>query len=432
MQMNDMVIISVDDHIIEPPDVFANHVPAKWRDKAPAMAKNAKGVDAWRYEGTFRASFALNAVAGRPKDELGFEPESYDQIRPGCWQVDARIGDMNVNGVAASLCFGTFPGFSGETFFRASDKEAALVMLKAYNDWHIDEWCAAYPGRFIPLSLIPLWDPALAAEELARVAKKGVTTFAFPPIPSDLGLPSIHDKAWYPLWSAAETNGLTPCIHIGMGGGSVHTSLDSPVDSMLTKVGLCSFTVASEWLWSRTLRDFKTMKIVLSEGSIGWIPYFLERADLVMKNHGPWTRQDHHFNGRLPSEVFRERFFSCFIEDKVGLQMRDVIGIDTITFENDYPHADVTWPHSPEQLWSDLQETGCSPEDIDKITHLNAQRALNYDVVDRLGGRSKCDVGALRALAREVDLTIRHNVGGKPPHISDDYFSAKDMMAQLA
>lgn len=432
MQMNDMVIVSVDDHIIEPPEVFVRHVPAKWKDSAPRMTKNAAGLDAWLYEGKLMASFALNAVVGRPREELGFEPSSYDQIRKGCWQVDARIDDMNVNGVLASLCFGTLPGFAGETFLRAQDKDAALACLKAYNDWHVDEWAAAYPGRFIPLGLIPLWDVHLAVEELRRLEKKGVRCFTFPPILTVLGLPSIHDRYWYPLWQCVVDLGLVPCIHItGGAAGAESLSLDSPIDAMLTKVSLSAFSAASEWVWSPTLRHFKDLKLVLSEGGIGWVPHFLERLDRVMENHGPWTRQN--FGGMRPSDLFRERFTNCFIVDQAGLRDRHLIGIDTITFENDYPHADVTWPRSPEQLWRDFTDAGCNDEEIDKITHRNAMRSLRYDPIAKLGGdRAAYSVGALRAKATQVDVSVRRGAGGIPVLSSRGYVSAEDVQRQAA
>ncbi|MGE0383287.1 MAG: amidohydrolase family protein [Gammaproteobacteria bacterium] len=412
MQMNDMVIVSVDDHIIEPPGIFDRTLPARWQDRAPRFVDSHGSEGAyWTFEGTRVTNFALNAVAGRPREELGFEPDSYDQIRKGCWEVNARVDDMNVNGVLSALCFGSFTGFAGEIWTRAQDKELSLACLKAYNDWHIDEWCGAHPGRFIPLAQLPMWDPNLCAEEVRRVARKGATAVTFIGLPQQLGLPSVHTQAWDPLFAACQEENVAMCLHIG---AAPLASLDSPVDSYLSQVGISSFMTASEWLWSHSVRRFPNMKIVLSEGGIGWIPYFLERADQVFENHGPWTRNT-DFGGVKPSEYFRKRFFSCFIVDRTGLKHRHEVGIDTITFENDYPHADITWPKSPEQLWADFQAAGCTDEEIEKITHLTAMRALNVDPIARLGGRANCTVGALRAKATHVDLTELRNVGGIPP-----------------
>src|SRR6185369_14670640 len=103
----DMVIASVDDHIVEPPDLLNKHIPAKWRSHAPKIEKATDGSDVWVFEGRPHPNFALNAVAGRPREELGFEPSSYAQIRSGCYDPKARVDDMSVNGVMSALCFGS-------------------------------------------------------------------------------------------------------------------------------------------------------------------------------------------------------------------------------------------------------------------------------------------------------------------------------------
>ena len=124
---------------------------------------------------------------------------SYSQIRKGTYDIHERVRDMNVNGVLGSMCFPSFPQFCGQLFSRAQDKELGYVMLQAYNDWHIDEWCGSYPGRFIPLSLPPIWDPELMAKEVARVAAKGCHAVTFSEDPSKLGWPSLHSEHWDPF-----------------------------------------------------------------------------------------------------------------------------------------------------------------------------------------------------------------------------------------
>ena len=129
------------------------------------------------FEGQQIPNVGLNAVAGRPPEEYGVEPTALSQLRPGCYDVDARIGDMNANGVLGSLCFPTVPGFVGELFGRqaaAGESELAIAMLRAYNDWHIDDWCGKHPGRFIPLAIPPIWDPEEMAREVRRVAAQGL------------------------------------------------------------------------------------------------------------------------------------------------------------------------------------------------------------------------------------------------------------------
>jgi len=187
MQMNDMILVSVDDHVCEPPNMWERHVSPKWKDRAPRFVTKEDGTNLWVFEGQQIPNVGLNAVAGRPPEEYGVEPTALSQLRPGCYDVDARIGDMNVNGVLGSLCFPTVPGFVGELFGRqaaAGDTELAITMLRAYNDWHIDDWCGRHPGRFIPLAIPSIWDPEEMAREVRRVAGKGCHAITFADNPS--------------------------------------------------------------------------------------------------------------------------------------------------------------------------------------------------------------------------------------------------------
>src|SRR6476619_4348665 len=153
MNIEDMVLVSVDDHVVEPPDLFEGHLPDKYKDLAPKFITRDDGTDAWVYEGQELSNVALNAVAGRPKEEYGIEPTAFDQLRPGCYDPVARIKDMKAAGLLASLCFPTFPGFSGRQFAIVEDKDFALSLVQSYNDWHIDAWCGSSPGRYIPMAI---------------------------------------------------------------------------------------------------------------------------------------------------------------------------------------------------------------------------------------------------------------------------------------
>ena len=150
MNTDDMILISIDDHVVEPPDMFRGHLPARYMDQAPHIVHNEEGKDQWVYEDQEMAMVGLNAVVSWPKEQWGFNPTAHAEMRPGAYNIHERIRDMNRNGVLASMCFPSMAGFSGRTFQEAKDKDLALVMLKAYNDWHIDEWCGAYPGTVHP------------------------------------------------------------------------------------------------------------------------------------------------------------------------------------------------------------------------------------------------------------------------------------------
>jgi predicted TIM-barrel fold metal-dependent hydrolase len=407
MNVDDLVLVSVDDHVVEPPNMFDAHLPARYKDVAPRVVRKADGTDVWVYEGQELPNIGLNAVAGRPPEEFGIEPTSFDEMRPGCYDIDARIDDMNANGVLGSMCFPSFPQFCGQLFARTKDKDVGLAMLRAYNDWHVDEWCGAHPGRFIPLSLPPLWDPELMADEVRRMAAKGCHAVTFSENPEKLGYASLHSDHWDPFWTACSDEGTVVCLHIGSSSQLVITSVEAPIDVMITLQPINIVQAASDLLWSRVLRTFPALKIALSEGGIGWIPYFLERADYVYQHHKAWTGQD--FGDQLPSQLFRERMITCFIDDAVGLENRHHIGVDHITWECDYPHSDSTWPHSPERLGKAIVDI---PDDeIDKITHRNAMRDFVYDPF-AVRPKEACTVAALRAEAKDVD--VRERSSGKP------------------
>ncbi len=430
MQLGDMILVSVDDHVVEPPDLFAHHLTEVWKPRAPRVVRKKDGSDVWFFEGQQLPNLGLHAAAGRPREEYGVEPTSFDQLRPGTWNVHERIRDMNANGVLASLCFPSFPGLCGALWARTRDKGVSLKMLRAYNDWHIDEWSGAYPGRFIPLALPPLWDPKGMAEEVRRVALKGCHALSFSENPEKLeklGLPSLHSEHWDPFWSACCDEGAVVCIHVGSGAGMTFTSMDAPVDVMLTLQPAQLMTCAADLLWSRVLRKFPRLRIALAEGGIGWIPYLLERADDVYERHRAWTRQD--FGAKRPSEVFREQFVTCFGDDPVGIANRHAVGLDTISWGCNYPRADTTWPKSPERLAAQL--AGVPDAEVDQITHGNALRHFRLDPFAHVP-KERCRVGALRALARDVDLSVTSK-GGKPPAPTRDRpVTSQDVTRQLA
>jgi predicted TIM-barrel fold metal-dependent hydrolase len=405
MEMNDMVLVSVDDHVVEPPHLFEGRLPAKYADLAPKFITRDDGTNAWVYEDQEIGNVALNAVAGRPKEEYGMEPTSFAELRAGCYDIDARVKDMDANGVLGSLCFPSFPQFCGQLFARTHDKDVALAMIQAYNDWHIDEWCGTHPGRFIPCALPAIWDPEIMAAEVRRTAAKGCHAITFSENPSKLGWPSIHSDHWDPFWQACSDEQVVVCLHIGSSSSLVITSPDAPIDCLITLTPMNIVQAAADLVWSQLFRKFPDLKVALSEGGIGWIPYFKERIDYQYRQHHFWTGQD--FGDRLPSEVFDEHVLTCFIDDRFGVRNRQALNMDHVMWECDYPHSDSTWPFAPEQLWEHFEGIDISDNDIDRMTHLNAMRHFSFDPFSKLGGRESCTVGALRAKAAGHDVAIK-------------------------
>jgi predicted TIM-barrel fold metal-dependent hydrolase len=402
VNVEDLVLVSVDDHIIEPREMFDAHIPERFRDRAPRVLTDDDGSEYWLFEDERAAYMGLNAVAGCPPEEYGLNPTRYDQMRKGCFDVDERVRDMNANGVLASLNFPTFPHFCGQLFARQHDKDLSLAVVRAYNDWHIDEWCGAHPGRFIPCGITPYWDPNLMAEEVRRVAEKDCHAVTFSENPEKLGHPSLHSDHWDPFWSACQESETVVCLHIGSSSSLLLTASDAPADVMISITPMNSFLALNDLMWTSIFKKFPRIKIAMSEGGIGWIPYALERMDYVYEHHHSWTGAD--FGGRRPSDVYRDHIVTCFIDDASGLELRHRVGIDSITWECDYPHSDSTWPHSPELLWKSL--SGIPDDEVDKMTHLNAMRVFTFDPF-AARARERCTVGALRSEAADVDISVR-------------------------
>ena len=256
MHADDLIMVSVDDHLVEPPGLFEGRLPTKFQDRAPRVQRLPDGSDVWEFNGHVIPNIGLNAVAGRPREEYGIEPTAFDEMRPGCFDVHERIKDMNAGGVLGSMNFPSFPGFSARLFAACRDKDLALAVLRAYNDWHIDEWCGSYPGRFIPMALPVLWDPELCAEEMRRVAAKGCHSLTFTENPAALGYPSFHDAWWDPLWTSLCDEQFVLSIHLGSSGQLAVTAPDAPVDVMITLQPMNICSAAADLLWSRVIKAF--------------------------------------------------------------------------------------------------------------------------------------------------------------------------------
>jgi predicted TIM-barrel fold metal-dependent hydrolase len=402
VDVEDLIMVSVDDHVVEPANLFDGRLPAKYQDLAPRFITRDDGTNAWVYEGAEIGNVALNAVAGRPPEEYGIEPTALDELRPGTYDIHERVKDMDANGLLGSLCFPSFPQFCGQLFARTADKDVALAMVRAYNDWHIDEWCGSYPGRFIPCSLPAIWDPETLAAEVRRTAAKGCHAVTFSENPNKLGWPSFHSDHWDPFWKACSDENVVVCMHIGSSSEITITAPDAPFDVIITLTPMNIVKAAADLIWSPVLRKFPHLKVALSEGGIGWIPYFLERIDYNYQKHRAWTGQD--FGDKLPSQVFNDHVITCFIDDHFGMASRSYLDMDNVCWECDYPHSDSTWPTAPEQFMK--QMAGVDRSDLDRVSHLNAMRHFSYDPFSVIP-KEEATVGALRRRAVGHDVSIQ-------------------------
>ncbi|MBW2496272.1 MAG: amidohydrolase [Deltaproteobacteria bacterium] len=387
-------IISVDDHVVEPPDLWTSRLPARYRDRGPRIERergrlagptgmqwtpDAKGewADIWYYDDLVSPFSRLSAAVGL--GDLAFGTTTFDEIRPGCWKQKERLEDMDANHVDVSICFpNTLPRFCGQTFMEREDKDLSLLCVQAYNDWMIDEWCAGEGhGRLIPLAIIPLWDVDLAVEEIHRAAKKGCHAVAFSENPHPLGLPSVHSGYWEPFFAACEETETVVCMHIGSSSRMPMTTPDAPfiVSSTLTFQNAMGSLI--DFVFSGILERFPDLTIAYSEGQVGWMPYVLERMDKLW--HG---RVDSSFGSSLahpPTSYLRDRVLGCIFDDETGLANRDRIGMERITFEIDYPHADSTFPDTKKVATEICKKAGLDEAEIYALLRGNAIRAFGLE-----------------------------------------------------
>ncbi|MDZ7675408.1 MAG: amidohydrolase family protein [Acidimicrobiales bacterium] len=389
--------ISVDDHLIEPERLWQERVPEKYKDIAPKIVRDGD-QEFWTYEDREIVTSGLNAVVGKSKEEFSPEPISYDDMREGCYEPAARVADMNDGFVLSSLMFPSFPRYCGQVFHEAKDKELAHLCVQAWNDFILEECNDAFPGRFIPMMLIPLWDPTAAAAEIERTAAKGGKCIAFSENPTKLGLPSIHTDYWDPVFQACQDTGYPINMHVGSSSNLIRTSDDMPTLAFMAYSAAANQAgTLLDWLFSGNFETYPDLKIALSEGSIGWIPYFLERAEQVIDKQRHWaSRMDINMNAAHDRgeemgagsfdldtdirELFADHVYGTFIEDHAGLRLLDIIGEDNVMLECDYPHSDTTWPNSISLARKWLEHL---PEETQhKITIGNAERVYDFEAAD--------------------------------------------------
>jgi predicted TIM-barrel fold metal-dependent hydrolase len=403
-------IFSVDDHIVEPPDVWTSRVPAKFRERAPHVIEE-DGRQIWEYEDDRCLNMALGAVAGKPREEWNEEPTRFSDMIPGCYDPKARAQDLLSQGVFASVSFPTLPRYAGMLFNSFKDKELASHCVRAWNDFVLEEWCpGGPPGLFVPMIICQVWNPAEAVEEIERCLALGAKAVAFPENGVHEGLPSFHGEPgmyWDPIWSVCQEADLPLCMHIGSSGFMPAADPNCFAGVIVSAEVAGQLTVGNLCL-SRAPREFPGLKFVISESGIGWVPALLQRADRQAERHSGWAGT----YDMKPSEIFARNIWVCTVEEPLGLSFHPHIGEDKILAETDYPHADTTYPHV-QKAFEDVF-AGLPARVIEKVTHENAERLFNWTMADESLFLSP-DVSSWRGTL-ELDpfaaLHQRHDVAG--------------------
>ncbi|MDQ1361139.1 MAG: hypothetical protein QOJ44_1516 [Acidimicrobiaceae bacterium] len=374
-------VISADDHIVEPPHVFEGRLPKKFADRAPRIVEKEDGTETWVYDGTELPNVGFNAVVGRPVSEWRMEPTRFDEMRRGAWDIHKRIEDMDLNGIYASLNFPSFlPGFAGQRLQKVTtDTDLAMAAVRAWNDWHLEEWAGSYPDRIIPCQIPWLLDAEVGAAMIRENAERGFKAVSFSEEPSRLGFPTIHSGYWEPLFQACEETGTVINLHIGSSGSSPATTADAPPDVAGVLFFAYAISAAVDWLFSLAPVRYPGLKICLSEGGIGWVPALLDRLDHMSsysEMYGTWQ------SDLTPSEVLVRNFWFCAVEDQSTFALRERIGVGNILLESDYPHSDSTWPHTQRVI--DEEIGGLPADDIKRMTWENASILYRHPVPEAI------------------------------------------------
>jgi predicted TIM-barrel fold metal-dependent hydrolase len=384
---DDMQLVSIDDHLVEKPDVWQSRLPRKYLELGPRIIeadgtetdqygfgnKVPKGSQAWMLEGKVYAQLGLNAVAGKPRDQIGTDPLRFSDMIPGCFDPAERVKDMDIDGVQTGMLFPSFPRFSGSMFMKVDDQVLADLCVRAWNDYVLDEWCDPYPGRFIPMVIVPFWDMERALAELERLKDRDIRSLSLPESPVPMGLPSFYTNHWDRLFDVLEEREIVLSLHFGTSGSVPVTAPEAPMAVMMTLMGTNSMAAVADLLFSSVFERHPKLKVSIAEGGVGWIPWLLERADSTWERHRFYqnVRQD-----RRPSDVFVEHIYGCFIVDDYGVANRHRIGIDNLTWECDYPHSDSFWPHS-RKIVADLMKD-VPDDEVRKIVEENARRLYRF------------------------------------------------------
>jgi predicted TIM-barrel fold metal-dependent hydrolase len=368
-------VFSADNHIIEAPDCFAGRVPAKVKDRAPKILRGADGGDGWSWDGITppKMTFGLNAVAGRAFNEYKVSGLKLEEILPGNYQGPAHLKDMDTDGVDGAVIF---PLASIEAYIM-EDRELAAVLMRAYNDWLMDEFCSADPSRLIGLPLMPIdHEMSTLLDEFQRVVRKGAKGVF---LPFQAKRP-YHDTHYDPFWRAAEEASTPIHIHRTMGGmppAQVATMLSRAPGLNMSGIVQRFFSAVgpfSDLIYTGLFERFPKLKFIDAEVNGGWLPFWIQMMDQEYERQRHWDKPP---LARAPSEFLGENVFVSVLDDFVYFDQckKDPRLARAGLFSTDYPHSTTLYPKTRAYI-ADLTK-GMSEEVAYSILAGNAVRLYN-------------------------------------------------------
>lgn len=372
-------LISSDNHINEPRNLFIDRFPAHLKDKAPRVVRGADGGDGWSMTGEMpKRTYGLEAMAGFDRSDYRISGLRYEDLRPGNYDGHEHLKDMDIDGIYASV---VYPG-AGIALYVHPDKEVAAAGFRAYNDWILDEFQAADPKRLCGVALAPVelgMDATI--EEIRRLNKKGVRAMYIPGMPS---VPYNHPTHYEPLWQEANELGITLCIHRNHGGPPDKTDWDFHSADKVSIGGIVTryFSAVrpfSYLIFAGIFDRYPNLKMVGAEVDCGWVPFWVQ----TMVHH--WKVQTSWFDVKLkhsPADFIGKNIFTTNIDDYVGYDMIKT-GLypylsNMTMFSSDYPHSATIWPDSRAVAAKMIE--GMKPEDARKALSENAARVFRFDL----------------------------------------------------
>ena len=348
----DYPIVDADSHVNEPPNLWQDSVPGKWKERAPKLVHTEKG-DLWHFEGGKHTwPVGLTATAGQSYFQFAPMGQTYETMRPGSFDTKARLADMDADGIYAQVLYPSVT-LTGARIY-SDERELQLACVRAYNEW-IESFCKGSGGRLVPQAIMPTTgiDDTLAELDLAmKGAHRGAVLSAFP---NGSLQPRAEDE---PFWSRAQEARFPIAVHIGSflkrqppGGDSGRRetfwsgSLAFLSRAAWTKAGGQTLDVACDLLFSGIFQRFPGLRLVLVEANIGWIPTLLEQSDDMFRRYRWWTGA-HQEMSQLPSQIFHRNFYATFMVDRAGIELRHRLNLDHIMWSTDYPHSGTDWPNS--------------------------------------------------------------------------------------
>jgi len=360
----DSDLISVNDHLVEQPDLWAARLPQKLASYGPRVVQR-EGRQCWVL-GEEVLDLAALGLRNMDDDQPA---RRFSRVDPAVHEPVARIEAMDRDGVTVHTLAPTVIGFAGERLRHLRDPELWSAAVTAYNDFLLDEFCAVATERLIAAAVLPLFDPQQSAHEAARALAKGARALLFPHDPASLGLPSLYTRAWDELFATAEEAGTPLMVHIGTGGRAHPGAEIRAPGSKLTLANLDCLQAITEFVFSGALLEHRRLQVVAVEAGAAWLPYLAERMDFFLKRPGVWSSSE-----LKPSDLLRAQVSVSFIDDPVAIRWRHDVGVDRLLWQSDFPHRDSFWPESRaalERLLADVPD-----DEATAIAATNACRLL--------------------------------------------------------